>query len=233
MKNVDAFNKEQNFIVNLKESRLKKVCNIIAKMKPGKMLDVGCSAGDFALYWQQRGQWDGHGVDLNEQKVKEAKQKGLKAEVCNLSSQPLPFEKELFDLIFAGEVIEHLVDGDGFLKEMHRCIKDKGFLIITTPNLASLENRIKLVLGKYPRWVDFRLGGEGHVRAFTFGVLQTMLSENGFKVISRTGNFVPVLPQSIIDDIKFPPLSILGTMFPGLAMDIIILAQKEYKLWKK
>jgi SAM-dependent methyltransferase len=122
-------------------------------------------------------------------------------------------------------VIEHLVDTDGFIQELRRCLKPGGHLIVTTPNLASFENRIRILLGFYPVWVDYRLQGSGHVRAYTPWILKKQLREHGFTILKHTGNWVPFLPQRIVDDRRVPALAVTGSLFPGLAAGIILMAR--------
>jgi len=228
MQNLSTYNKNKSFKLNLKQSRVKKSIKLIESL-PGKgtLLDIGCSTGEWAFFWQNKG-WFSYGIDVNEQHVFEACQKGILAKVCDLNSEPIPFEDNFFDVIFAGEVIEHLIDTDTFIGEIYRCLKKGGHLLITTPNLISFENRLRILLGIYPIWVDYHLGGEGHVRAYTPGVLKNQLRAFGFKIIKHTGNWVPFVPQRILNDLQCPWLSITGGLFPNLSMDIIILALKTH-----
>lgn len=212
---------------DLRESRYKKVAKLIEKEKAGKMLDVGCSSGIFSKMFIKKG-WEVHGIDIAKNKVQMANSLGLKAKIADLTKK-LPYPDGVFDLVFAGEVIEHLVDTDFFLKEMNRVLKNGGKLILTTPNLASFENKFRIFFGVYPAWVDYRLGGAGHVRAYTFGVLRKQLSQHGFKTEDQLGNFVPFIPEYFLDDIKFPPLAWTGNLFPGLSQGIIIKARKVNK----
>lgn len=97
-----------------------------------------------------------------------------------------------FDLVFAGEVIEHLVDTGHFLSEVNRVLRTGGTFIITTPNLVSLENRIRALFGKYPKWMDYDLNGIGHIRAYTPKVLKEQFIKYGFKIEKHFGNFLPI-----------------------------------------
>ncbi len=213
---------------DLRESRYKKVAKLIRKEKPGKMLDVGCSSGIFSKQFIKAG-WEVYGIDIAKNKVEMAKKNGLIARTSDLTKK-LPYKEEFFDLVFAGEVIEHLVDTDAFLKEMSRILKTGGKLILTTPNLASFENRIRLLFGVYPAWVDYRLGGAGHVRAYTYGILKKQLKETGFKAEEHKGNFVPFIPEYFLNDIKFPMLAFTGELFPDLSQGMIIKARKAKRI---
>ena len=126
-----------------------------------KSLDVGCADGSFSLKLKQDFGFDVYGIDISENAVKLANQNGIKAKVHNAENS-FPFEKESFDLAFACEIIEHVYDTDFFLSELKRVLRKNGILILTTPNLASLVNRIKILFGKYPSVVpEYKWGGLG------------------------------------------------------------------------
>lgn len=227
MRSSSQYHQERSFSFDFREGRLKRCIGIIEKLGPGVLLDLGCSTGDWASYWAGQG-WKCLAVDINADAVEAARAKGIDAKVCDLNSERLPFEDNSVDLVFAGELIEHLLDTDGFLREAHRVLKPGGHLLLTTPNLSSFENRLRLLLGFYPMWINYRFDeGAGHVRAYTAKVLKSQLAEHSFSVIKHTGNWVPFLPQKFTDDVKWPFLSITGSLLPNLAMDIIILARKN------
>jgi 2-polyprenyl-3-methyl-5-hydroxy-6-metoxy-1,4-benzoquinol methylase len=226
MQSVSEYNQTRTFEYGMAESRLRKCARLIDKLQAGSLLDIGCSNGAWASHWMSKG-WTASGIDIDRKHVELAVAKGIDARFCDLNSDHLPFRDEQFDLVFAGEVIEHLVDTDGFLAEVARCTKPKGHVIITTPNLASFENRIRLLLGVYPIWLNYNLEGSGHVRGYTPRVLKTQMAEHGLRVIRQLGNWVPFIPQHFTDDLKLPGLAITGDWFPSLSMDIMVLARKD------
>lgn len=225
MKTISDYNIATKFTYEMRESRLKKCVKIIKSLQPGRLLDIGCSNGFWASYWTDLG-WKCSGVDIDKEHVEIARQRGIDAKHCDLNSAPLPFEDQSFDLIFAGEVIEHLIDTDGFIRELQRCVRPGGFVLITTPNLVSFENRVRILLGVYPIWVNYNLAGSGHVRAYTPRILKKQLREHGFQVVVHKGNWVPFVPQRFVNDINMPFLAITGDILPSLSMDIIMLAQR-------
>lgn len=54
---------------------------------------------------------------------------------------PFPFEDNSFDSIVTFQVIEHVKDDDGFIKEIHRVLKPGGVALITTPNIKMTLSR--------------------------------------------------------------------------------------------
>lgn len=210
--------------MNLRESRLRKAFRLIAEEPPGRLLDLGCGAGEFSARLAALG-WRVCGLELVEAQAARARALGIQV-VAGEVSGGLPYRAKEFDLVFAGELIEHLIDTDGFLTEIHRVLRPGGVLVLTTPNLASLENRLRLLLGRYPNWVDYRLGSSGHVRAYTPRVLRAQLAAHGFRVERHAGNWIPFLPQRFADDVKYPWLQVTGNWWPSLAMAIILKCRK-------
>ena len=82
---------------------------------------------------------------------------------------PFPFEDDSFDTIVTFQVIEHVKDDVGFLKEIHRVLKPGGKALITTPN-------IKMTISRNP-W---------HKREYTGNEL-TDLSKKYFRKVDMNG----------------------------------------------
>ena len=108
-------------------------------------------------------------------------------------------------------------------------LKPGGIFLVTTPNIASLTDRFRLLLGKRPSPIEYRLGPDtnGHIRGYTFADLASQLRSDGFVVVKQTtSNF----PCPVFWDIpKFIKLAAmrLGDFFPTLGGHIIIVAKKK------
>lgn len=208
----------------LRESRVRRAVELLVRDRPGLLLDVGCKDGAVGALLQAYG-WRVIGLDQAEVHLNEASRR-LSGAVAVDVTDVLPVRSAAADAVFAGEIIEHVIDTDAFLSELWRVLRMGGLLVLTTPNLASLENRVRLLLGKYPIWVDWRLGGEGHVRAYTAEILKRQMVEHGFRAEHVVGNWVPVLPQRWVDDLRYPWVARTGRWAPRLSMDIIVAARK-------
>ncbi len=61
----------------------------------------------------------------------------------------LPFADKQFNLICCWETMEHFnFNPVGFVRDLHRLLKPGGRAFVTVPNVAELENRLKLLIGK-------------------------------------------------------------------------------------
>jgi ubiquinone/menaquinone biosynthesis C-methylase UbiE len=69
----------------------------------------------------------------------------------NIEDEPLPFFDETFDYVLCSEVLEHMeVDPMYMLAELNRVTKQKGQLILTTPNAVSTWSITKMLRGIEP-----------------------------------------------------------------------------------
>jgi 2-polyprenyl-3-methyl-5-hydroxy-6-metoxy-1,4-benzoquinol methylase len=211
--------------VDLRESRLRKLMDLLADERPGRLLDVGCAAGELAGQARSQG-WRVDGVEREPALAEAARARGLAVHLGDFDVERLPWERATFDAAIAGEVIEHLVDTDHLLAEMARVVRPGGCVIVTTPNLASLENRVRLFFGRYPMWMDHRVAGTGHLRYYTPRVLRAQLAAHGLQVERHVGNWVPIVPQRWADDRRFPWLAVTGDWWPSLAMGILMKARR-------
>lgn len=93
--------------------------------------------------------------------------------------------------VLAGELIEHLFDPVSFLQRCRRVLMADGVLVLTTPNLAGLQDRLGFLCGRSPRHVNplhgyLRL----HIRPFTASMLRATLRAGGFFPLSLKSNYV-------------------------------------------
>jgi len=211
--------------VDLRESRIRKLLALLDGEPRGRLLDVGCAAGELGVLLAARG-WSVAGVDREPALVAAARERGIDARHCDFGQMLLPWPDSAFDAVVLAEVIEHVLDTDHVLTEIVRVLRSGGALIVTTPNLASLENRARLLLGRYPMWMDIRVEGTGHVRYYTPRMLRAHLRRHGFRVEQHVGNWVPFLPQRFLDDRRAPWLAVTGDWFPSLAMGILMRARR-------
>ncbi len=59
----------------------------------------------------------------------------------------IPYPDDSFDVVSAGEVIEHIYDPDRLLAETRRVLRPGGHVVLTTPNLQAWYNRALFVAG--------------------------------------------------------------------------------------
>jgi SAM-dependent methyltransferase len=117
--------------------RLKRIAGF---QTPGRLLDIGCAAGDF-LAAAQRQRWRVAGVELSPAMRKLA----ADAVGCPIyaSIEEVGAAGERFDCVTIFEVIEHTTDPLAVMRQVTGLIKPGGILALSTPNCdcrEALEN---------------------------------------------------------------------------------------------
>ena len=110
------------------------------------ILDFGSHTGVLGVIFQYYG-YNIRSIDLDlviEDNIQTYKQNDLKIDRLPQDWKKLPYEDDHFDLVIFSEVLEHLYESPiQILKELYRILKPEGALILTTPNVMKLENKIK------------------------------------------------------------------------------------------
>ncbi|PKN00415.1 MAG: hypothetical protein CVU78_01315 [Elusimicrobia bacterium HGW-Elusimicrobia-2] len=137
--------------------------------KTGRILDVGCGDGSF-LNLMKLSRWEVAGVETAETGIKRCAQKKINAQ------HDINFPDEYFDVITLWHSLEHIENPPGILKKLYRVLSKKGKLIISVPNIESME----YVLFKRS-W--FHLDLPRHLRHFSPGTLKKLLLKAGFRTL--------------------------------------------------
>jgi ubiquinone/menaquinone biosynthesis C-methylase UbiE len=139
----------------------KRVLEIIHKegVRVDSFLDIGCGDGVVTEKLKQAlKSKEAYGIDLFDEALKLAAKSGIKILKVDIDEEQLPFPDANFELVYCGEIIEHLIDPDHLIDEAYRVLKSRGLFVLTTPNLAGRVNRLLLLFG-YQSWgteVSFR-----------------------------------------------------------------------------
>jgi SAM-dependent methyltransferase len=103
------------------------------------------------------------------------------------AGRPLPVDDAAFDIAWASEVIEHVVDVGAFASELRRVTRPGGTILVTTPD-HGLRTRLALV---GPRRFDDHFNPHAdHLRFFTRRTLRDVLG--GADVTSSGGRLYAV-----------------------------------------
>jgi len=192
-----------------------------------KLLDIGCADGSYAAYVGEKLKAETYGVDISAHAIKKAKTR-LDQAVRGDVSKRLPFTDASFELIFVLEVIEHIYDTDYLLSEIRRVLKPCGVVIISTPNLASLQNRIRLAFNHYPQYLEYSTAGAGHIHLYTSKVLARQMKAHGLKLVKLTSaNFLaPMITSLYAPQIYVRLMMKLGDCLPTLGSHLIAVGTK-------
>ncbi|MEM3509514.1 MAG: methyltransferase domain-containing protein [Nitrososphaerota archaeon] len=140
------------------------------------------------------------GIDIDEEDVEYVRSLGFKNIYCGdiLKSKEILelISKDSYDILLAGEVIEHINDPLLFLKSLRELYNEHiKLLVITVPNVFAIRNFLPVLQG-------FEVINTDHRYWFSPFTLAKILSLSGFKLeefyFVHSDNPVKVLPHKSI-----------------------------------
>jgi 2-polyprenyl-3-methyl-5-hydroxy-6-metoxy-1,4-benzoquinol methylase len=158
---------------------------------------------------------------------------GVDLILWDLERVPFPLADESFDIILLTEVLEHLRDYPlRTLIEARRILKPGGILLLTTPNAASLQNRVRLALGHTVHtplrdWM-FGLPHARHAREYTTTELRELTGAAGLEVVSVESRHFHIASgrQSRSAVIAKQAIDKLSRARPSLGSGLAVLARR-------
>jgi len=164
----------------------------------GRILELGCYMHITPFLQPLRGYRDVRGAHygrLGATERKTASVRGRVFEVCmdlfDAERDRFPYDDGYFETVLVCEVVEHLLyDPMHLLLECHRILEERGRLVVTTPNVASLKGVACVLHGydnpqlysKYTRPRPDSPPNIPHVREYTAFEVQYALRAAGFEI---------------------------------------------------
>ena len=173
-------------IFNMYHSQLEMYKSLVPS-EAKDILDVGCAQATLALLLAE----DGHNVtavDLRENFLKFAKTRWTHGKIEFLQGNFFDIDiTNKFDVIFANQILEHLVYPLNFIEKLSSLLKTNGIIVMTTPNGEYINNRLPSYneLGDPKDWehMQFTTDGDGHFFVYTRDELITIVNNTGLSAV--------------------------------------------------
>jgi 2-polyprenyl-3-methyl-5-hydroxy-6-metoxy-1,4-benzoquinol methylase len=152
---------------------------------PGRFLEIGCSSGSLIYHLQELG-WDVVGVEVNPGTARIARDNGLVVYLGTVESivESVALKGELFDVIYLGDVIEHLPQPLQTLSLLRSVMRPGGTLILRTPNSLCGYAQASLKYAQVFRAPWYYSEAPYHLCEFTPTTLRALITRAGFTVSS-------------------------------------------------
>ncbi len=98
--------------------------------------------------------------------------------------------REPFDVVVAGDILEHLPEPGLALDRLGPLLKPGGLLFVSLPNVANVTVRLGLLVGRFPL-SDRGILDRTHLRFYTRRTGRELLRGSGFEVLRETPTAMP------------------------------------------
>ena len=155
----------------------------------GSVLEIGCSEGN-TLQWlrDSKSIKTCSGIEIIPDVAARAIEKGLDVVVADIERDGIPF-KDQYDLILCLDVLEHLLDPWGALKNITGSIKPGGYFIASIPNIGHISILSDLVWHDRFDYADSGILDRTHLRFFTGATAHQLLTDAGLEVVEQQARF--------------------------------------------
>ncbi len=181
-------------IFNCYHAELKRYLQIAGDV-PLKILDVGCAQGTLALLLAEAGH---HvtAVDLRQDFLDYAQTRYETGDIRFVQGNALELNfQEKYDLIFANQILEHLVHPVELVRGLAGMLAPGGRVVATTPNGHYFKSDLPLFreLGDLAQYEEtqFFPDGDGHFFAYSATELKSIFSEAGLNHVTVTPYSTP------------------------------------------
>jgi len=149
------------------------------------VLDIGCGTGNLLAYLQEVRGVKAHGMEISERACEVAREKGIEVIQADVSQYDQPFPQ--VDYIVMSEVSEHLPNPEAVFCRVKGRFRKR--LLVDVPNTGALNERLRLLMGRFPRQWVFHPGE--HLRFWTVTDFLFMCRQLGLEVENYYGLLDP------------------------------------------
>ncbi len=140
------------------------------------ILDIGCGPGATLKELGNVGR--SYGLDVSDTALKYCRERGIDS-VCMAEASNVPYRDDLFDLVISVDVLEHVEDDVGAIREIYRVAKPGGLIIFTVPAFQFLWSR--------------RDEQCHHMRRYRLGEVKKKAAQAGLQILRATYINLPLL----------------------------------------
>lgn len=156
---------------------------------PGSLLDVGCGEGFVLRHYAESG-WSVTGLDFSlagiERMNPEYRQHVEQGDVFDLLNKKIE-SKERYDIVWLGNVLEHVLDPIELLYSLRKLVKPDGVLLVTVPNDGNIYHEYLYQNQQIPErwWITI----PDHISYFTADSLRRSVEHSGWDCLAIHGDF--------------------------------------------
>jgi SAM-dependent methyltransferase len=173
------------------------------------VLEIGTSTGYMSRLLTDRGNTV-IGVEIDPEAASIAKQHCDRLLNADIESLLLgdALEKDFFDVVILGDVLEHLKRPDKVIEQLKSHLRPEGYLVVSLPNVAHGDVILNLLEGKFP-YHDSGLLDITHLRFFGLEDVAKLFDSAGYRICNLRTVRVDVGCTEISPDLSEVPQELL------------------------
>lgn len=153
----------------------------------GRVLDVGCSTGNFSKLLKDERGCEVHGIEVNQKAAIQAEDKIDKV-FCGDATEVLSqLPDAYYDLVTMNDVLEHMIEPHIFLDKLHNKLSPDGIIFAIVPNIRHHRALAKILYEKEFKYEDEGIFDRTHLRFFTKKSIKRMFDECSYEEIDYFG----------------------------------------------
>lgn len=146
-----------------------------------KVLDVGCGAGYLGEIFKKNGCYV-VGIESDYDRARVAEKVLDKLIIDDIENiEDLDYPDNYFDVIVLADILEHLKSPDTVLIRLRKYLNKDGYIVISLPNIARIDIRLKLLCGNF-NYEDTGILDKTHLRFFTKKTASGLLERCGYSI---------------------------------------------------
>lgn len=149
-----------------------------------RVLDVGCSTGNFGEALEALKHCVVVGIDVSEADVLEARTKITEAYVLDITGDGVADKLGTFDVVVFADVLEHLVDPRAALRAVHSLLNPSGIVVYSIPHMGHLSVRMDLLEGRFP-YTELGLLDRTHLHYYDRVEVHDIFAAAGFGIVDE------------------------------------------------
>ena len=155
----------------------------LLKLIPEKsrVLDIGCSSGNFGEVVIKRKKAIVDGIELNEKDAEIAGRKLHKVFNIDIEADGVGSLDNDYDVIYFGDVIEHLQHPIDVLKAVKKLLRKDGLVIFSIPNMSHISVRLMLMTGNF-EYGNTGLLDKTHLHYYDKAEVERVFSDAGYRI---------------------------------------------------
>ncbi|WP_185202554.1 bifunctional 2-polyprenyl-6-hydroxyphenol methylase/3-demethylubiquinol 3-O-methyltransferase UbiG [Glaciihabitans sp. INWT7] len=146
-----------------------------------RVLDVGCSTGNFGSALQELKGCTVVGVDINDADIEEARSRLTEAHVLDIRDEGVGDVLGRFDVVVFGDVIEHLPDPRSVLQAVHGLLTPGGAIVYSIPHMGHISVRMDLMDGRFG-YTEIGLLDKTHLHFYDRQEVYSVFEDSGFVI---------------------------------------------------